>query len=94
MPLDNAEASPAVKVLDFTSLEQLKKVLDLDTADMVVGAGRGVQNEEGMREVQAFAKRIGAAFGVSKPLVDAGWAPMNGRWGSLARKSPPRSTSP
>lgn len=90
MPLETAEAKPAVKVLDFTPLEQIKEVLDLDTAEIVVGAGRGVQNEEGMREVQSFAKRIGAAFGVSKPLVDAGWAPYEWQVGVTGKKIAPK----
>lgn len=90
VPLETAEAKPAVKVLDFTPLEQIKEVLDLDTAEIVVGAGRGVQNEEGMREVQSFAKRIGAAFGVSKPLVDAGWAPYEWQVGVTGKKIAPK----
>lgn len=88
--LEGVTGDAAVKMLDFTSLEQLKDVLDLDTADLVVGAGRGVQNEEGMREVQSFAKRIGAGFGVSKPLVDAGWVPYEWQVGVTGKKIAPK----
>lgn len=90
LTVDLGDASPLVKVAGFVPLAKVEGNLDLMTADIVVGAGRGVANQEGMEEVRAFAKRIGAGFGVSKPLVDAGWAPYDWQVGVTGKKIAPR----
>lgn len=64
--------------------------LSLENAEIIVSAGRGVGSEEGMQQVQNFAKEIGAAFGVSKPLVDAGWAPHDWQVGVTGKKVAPK----
>lgn len=90
LTVDLGDASPLVKVAGFVPLAKVEGNLDLMTADIVVGAGRGVANKEGMEEVQAFAKRIGAGFGISKPLVDAGWAPHDWQVGITGKKIAPK----
>ncbi len=62
----------------------------LENAEIIVTAGRGVGSKEGMEKVQAFAKSIGAAFGVSKPLVDEGWAPHDWQVGVTGKKVAPK----
>ena len=47
----------------------------LGKAKLVVGAGMGVGDEKGLALVKEFADALDAEFGVSKPLVDNGWAP-------------------
>lgn len=48
--------------------------VNLLEAKIVVGIGRGVGGPDGVQFVKEQAKRIGAATGVSKAVVDAGWA--------------------
>ena len=69
--------APTLKVTKFEALPPLDPDADITTADFVVGAGRGVGDEEGLAKVKAFADAIGAPLGVSKPLVDNGWAPYD-----------------
>lgn len=88
--VDFGGAAPSVKVTDFKAVEKEAEELTIETADIVVGAGRGVQNEDGMKAVQAFAQRIGAAFGVSKPLVDKEWAPYEWQIGITGKKIAPK----
>ncbi|WP_337742087.1 electron transfer flavoprotein subunit alpha/FixB family protein [Megasphaera sp.] len=88
--VDFAGAAPSVKVTNFEPVEKEAEELTITTADIVVGAGRGVQTEDGMKAVQAFAQRIGAAFGVSKPLVDKEWAPYEWQIGITGKKIAPK----
>ena len=43
-----------------------------------------------MKAVEAFAQRIGAAFDVSKPLVDNEWAPHDLQIGITGKKIAPK----
>jgi len=47
--------------------------VDLTEAKIVVSAGRGVGGPENLPVVQALAEAMGAAFGASRAVVDAGW---------------------
>ncbi len=46
----------------------------LQEARFVIGAGRGIGTEENFRKILKIAKKIGAAVGVTRPLVEYGWA--------------------
>lgn len=78
------------KRVDFKPLPPLEERLTIDTADIVVGAGRGVGDEEGLKKVAAFADAIGAPLGVSKPLVDNGWASHDIQIGITGKKIAPK----
>ncbi|MGE1063651.1 electron transfer flavoprotein subunit alpha/FixB family protein [Megasphaera paucivorans] len=78
------------KVTDFVLTPLEEKALTLETADIVVGAGRGVGDEAGLKKVTEFAASIGAALGVSKPLVDNGWAPYELQVGITGKKIAPK----
>ena len=49
--------------------------VELNEASIVVSAGRGVGGTEGCDFVKPLAKDIGAAFGASRAVCDAGWLP-------------------
>lgn len=56
---------------------------------ILVVAGRGAGGREGIERMAAAAERMGAAFGVTRPVVMNGWAPMDRLIGvSGARTSP------
>ena len=78
------------KVTAFEALPADVAELRLEEAEIVVGAGRGVGDEEGMNKVKAFAEAIGAGFGVSKPLVDNGWALHDIQIGITGKKIAPK----
>lgn len=62
------------------------ETLTLTNAPIVVSAGRGIGNAENLAFIKDFADSIGAALGVSKPLVDAGWAPSELQVGVTGKK--------
>jgi electron transfer flavoprotein alpha subunit len=47
--------------------------LNLAEADVIVSAGRGIKGPENVKLVQELAEALGAAFGASRAIVDAGW---------------------
>jgi len=49
--------------------------VELNEAGIVVSAGRGVGGTEGCDFVKPLATDIGAAFGASRAVCDAGWLP-------------------
>jgi electron transfer flavoprotein alpha subunit len=47
---------------------------DLETARFLVVAGRGAESRGGVERIAAAAARMGAAFGVTRPVVMNAWA--------------------
>src|SRR5262249_23933945 len=47
----------------------------LETADLVLGVGKGVGGPEGVTAVAALAKSLGAALAATRDVTDAGWLP-------------------
>jgi electron transfer flavoprotein alpha subunit len=88
--VDIGDLKPRQKVTHFEILTAEELELSLDTADIIVGAGRGVGDAAGMEKVKAFADAIGAGFGVSKPLVDNGWASHDLQIGITGKKIAPK----
>lgn len=49
--------------------------VDLTSSDVIIALGRGVKSTEDIAVFTDIARRLGAALGASRPLVDAGWLP-------------------
>ena len=62
---------------------------ELETAQIVVSAGRGVVDTNGFELVVRFAKSIGAALGTSRAAVDAGYAPSHLQVGQSGKEVAP-----
>jgi electron transfer flavoprotein alpha subunit len=63
---------------------------ELDAAEIVLCAGRGVGGPEAIPEIEAFARRLGAVVGGSREVTDAGWLPKNRQIGLTGRAVAPR----
>lgn len=50
---------------------------DLEAADIVISGGRGIGSPEILSQLENLAGILGAAVGVSRPVVDAGWKPID-----------------
>ena len=49
----------------------------LTESRLVIAAGRGLGSRAGADEAAALAEQLGAAFGVSRPVVMNAWRPMD-----------------
>lgn len=67
---------PAAPLADVEVLES-PSTSDLDTARFLVVAGRGAGSRQGVERLEAAARRMGAAFGVTRPVAMNAWAPMD-----------------
>ena len=47
--------------------------MDLESAEVLVSIGRGIEKEENISLGFELAKAIGAEVSASRPIVDAGW---------------------
>jgi electron transfer flavoprotein alpha subunit len=62
----------------------------LDSADIVVSGGRGLQKPENFALVEELADALGGAVGATRAVVDSGWRPHNEQIGQTGRTVSPR----
>lgn len=64
--------------------------VDITQADIVVGIGRGIKEQENISVVEGLANAIGGVLACSRPVVDAGWLPKDRQVGSSGRTIKPK----
>ena len=65
------EKDIATKVLDF--IQEVRENVNLTDADVIVGAGRGIQSKENLKLIFDLADAVGGVVGASRAVVDADW---------------------
>ena len=55
--------------------EELKGIVSLPEAELVVSAGRGMKGPENWEIVEELAKELGATTACSRPVADSDWRP-------------------
>ena len=61
------------------------ETVDLSEADMVITAGYGIGSQDETDGLQALGHELGAALGVTRPVVDEGWSPFERQIGQTGR---------
>ncbi|MBR0139652.1 MAG: electron transfer flavoprotein subunit alpha [Firmicutes bacterium] len=64
-------ADKGLKLLDFAKESEGKTLADFD---VLVVAGRGIGQKKNLAVIKELAELLGGDFGVSRPLIDEGWA--------------------
>jgi len=64
--------------------------VNLTEADIIVSAGRGIKGPENVDLVKELATSLGAAFGASRAIVDAGWVPYSMQVGQTGKTVNPK----
>ena len=77
-----------VRVTGFIKADH--RTVDLTEADTIVAIGRGVGAKENLGPIEAFADRIGAAIGGTRPMVDARILPYERQIGQTGKRVAPR----
>ncbi len=63
---------------------------ELDSADIIVAGGRGMQNEEGFELIKRLAQVLGGAVGASRDAVEMGFAPQEAQIGQTGKTVSPK----
>ena len=71
------DASSAPIPLEHVELLEPPQTGDLEAAEFLVVAGNGTGGREGVERIAAAAARMGATFGVTRPVAMNAWAPMD-----------------
>jgi electron transfer flavoprotein alpha subunit len=85
--LDPERLQSRIKVLKVERKEQQPSISD---AEVLVAAGRGVKNPADLELIQNLAALLGGQLAVTRPLVEAGWAPYTRQIGLSGRTVKPK----
>jgi electron transfer flavoprotein alpha subunit len=66
------------------------QTVDLGSAQMIVGVGRGIKDAANLPLAQELATALGAELGASRPICDNGWLPMERQIGSSGQTISPK----
>lgn len=64
--------------------------VDITAADVLVGIGRGIKDENNMPMVEELAKTLGGVLACSRPIVDKGWLPSDRQVGTSGKTVKPK----
>ncbi len=64
--------------------------VDITAADMLIGIGRGIKDENNMPTVEELAKSLGGVLACSRPIVDKGWLSTDRQVGSSGKTVKPK----
>ena len=85
----SAEDSSATPALSHVEFLEPPETGDLEAAEFLVVAGRGAGSRDGVQRIAAAAARMGAAFGVTRPVAMNAWAPADRQIGVSGTRAAP-----
>ncbi|MDD5529313.1 MAG: electron transfer flavoprotein subunit alpha/FixB family protein [bacterium] len=87
-PSTLTEDIAAIKFLEY--IEAATGGVDITKANIVIGIGRGVKEQENLKIIEDFAQAIGGVVGCSRPVADSGWLPKDRQVGSSGKTIKPK----
>ena len=82
--------SSSIKSKSDEPFQESASEVDLESAELIVSVGRGIEKEENKSIAFDLAKVIGAEVSASRPVVDAGWLPSSRQVGSSGSTISPK----
>ncbi len=89
LSLDIPDYEPKVEILDFVK-HASSGVNNLDSAEIIVAGGRGMQSKEGFELLKKLADKIGGVVGASRVAVEMGLAPAEYQVGQTGKTVAPK----
>jgi electron transfer flavoprotein alpha subunit len=80
----------AVRVRAEEPFRDAGRVVDLASANVIVGVGRGIKHQENLPLMEALAAALGAELAASRPVCDNGWLPLARQVGSSGQTVAPK----
>ena len=87
MPVTAAMAASGIEVV---SVEQKPPSENISEADILVVGGKGLKTPADLEMVKALAAKLNGQYAVTRPLVEAGWAPQSRQIGLSGRTVKPK----
>ncbi len=87
--LDAQAGSPTVEHLEYVAPPP-DPGIDITDAELLVSVGRGIEDEAELEGFEKLAEAMGGTLAVSRPLVDAGWAPSARQVGQSGKTVRPK----
>jgi electron transfer flavoprotein alpha subunit len=85
--LDESRLKSNIKVLKVSRKEKQQGISE---AEVLVAAGRGIREQKDLKLLDELAFRLGGQLAVTRPLVEAGWAPYTRQIGLSGRTVKPK----
>ncbi|HHV94435.1 MAG TPA: electron transfer flavoprotein subunit alpha [Firmicutes bacterium] len=86
-PVDERFLQSGIEILGFKPHEAASSITD---AEVIVAAGRGIGKPEGLELLGELAGLLGGVVGVTRPLVEQGWADYTQQIGMSGRTVRPK----
>ena len=90
---ENIDFNPDPSLVRSSSEEPFQESaaeVDLESAELIVSVGRGIEKEENIPIAFDLASALGAEVSASRPVVDAGWMPSFRQVGSSGSTVSPK----
>lgn len=71
-------------------ISALNEKLNLSEADIIVSAGRGIEEAKNMKIIEELSEVLGGAVGASRAIVDSGWIGYNHQIGQTGKTVSPK----
>lgn len=87
--IDFSGISSKIEILDFQKRVCLE-LNNLDTAEIVVAGGKGMQSKEGFALLKKLAEKLGGSVGATRAAVEMGFAPVEYQIGQTGKTVTPK----
>lgn len=86
--MNGGEDSDPIHIEGFLKADH--QTIDINEADVIVAVGRGIGVKETFKMIEAFADRMQAAIGGTRPVIDAGILPYERQIGQTGKMVSPK----
>ncbi len=87
--VDLSNKNSSIEILDFKK-KLFYDINDLDSADIIVAGGKGMQSKEGFDLLRQFADKMGGSVAASRTAVELGLAPQQCQVGQTGKTVTPK----